>query len=68
MEGVAVSGKLNVVLVDKGLAERVVNLLGSNPTPGGRFRAGLRVFSCAPSFSYFWPTTTSGRWHFGRFS
>ena len=39
LERVATSGKLNVVLGEKGLAERVVNLLGLNMTPGGRERS-----------------------------
>ncbi len=35
LEKVATSGKLTVVLGEKGLAERVLNLLRSNPVPGG---------------------------------
>jgi hypothetical protein len=36
LQQVATGGKLNVLLGDKGLAERLLNLLGLNLMPGGR--------------------------------
>jgi hypothetical protein len=50
LERVATSGKLNVVLGEKGLAERVVNLLSWNLMPGGREQTSPPgVFISTPS-------------------
>ena len=48
---VATSGKLNFVLGEKGLAERVVNLRCMNPMPGARKRFRPPGFLLAPDLA-----------------